>query len=263
MTNAARRFGDTVLANFSPGSTELRASAHYGSAVGSAVGHPMFVDLRIGESRSCSMASVFLDLTNFTGRTFWDDPDDVTALAHSVLSGFAEVVVDLGGHVLGLRGDGLLAGFGPTSDPSISVAVAALACATALDAVQNDLNPRLKSRGIDPVQARAGADFGHTTFVRSGTPEASEVNVIGFATNFAAKCEKAAASWELVVGEAFAEHIPDTSLLEAHPKSPKPYTRNYQTKTYSFSKYRWQKMLTWTDSAIDEIQRRPLEALVS
>jgi len=209
------------------------------------------------------MTTVFLDLTNFTGRTFWDDPADVTLLAHSVLSGFAEVVADFGGHVLGLRGDGLMAGFGPTSDPAIGVAVAALACATALDGAQNDLNPRLKSRGIAPVQARAGADFGHTTFVRSGTYDASEVNVIGFATNFAAKCEKAAASWEVVVGESFAQHIPNKSLLEAHPDSPKLYTRNCETKIYGFSKYRWQPSLTWADSVIDEIQGRPLETLVS
>lgn len=86
---------------------------------------------------------------------------------------------------------GCFAGFGPTNDPAVSVAVAALACATALDAVKNDLNPRLQAAGMAPVQARAGADFGNTFFVRSGVTAASEVNVIGFAD----ACFKLALGW--------------------------------------------------------------------
>ena len=260
-TRAANRFSDVVLGN-------AKARSHAGTATRFAatsnvgLGHPIASDLEIGQTVSCEMASVFLDLTNFTGRTFWDDPFEVTMLAHNVLCGFSTVVSDLGGHVLGLRGDGLFAGFGPTNDPSVSVAVAALACATALDAVKNDLNPRLQSNGIAPVQARAGADYGETYFVRSGVPASSEVNVIGFAPNFAAKCEKAALSWELVVGERFGSYIYDASLLEKHPDSPKRYSRNYQDKAYGFSKYRWAGILRWVDSTIDEIQGRPLEELV-
>jgi len=208
------------------------------------------------------MASVFFDLTKFTARTFWDDPEEVTMLAHSVLCAFAEVVTDFGGHVLGLRGDGLYAGFGPVVSAEVCVAVAAIACATAIDAIQNDLNPKLALRKISPIQARAGADFGRTSFIRSGSAEASEVNVIGFAPNFAAKCEKAAASWEVVVGETFASYIVDKALLETHPGSPKRYTRVDETKSYGFSKYRWAKSLKWVDSTIDEIRGLPLENLV-
>jgi len=260
ITKAASRFSDRVLGYTTP--TERYPSFRSASASNPGVGHPISSDLEIGERCSCSMASVFLDLTNFTGRTFWDDPAEVTDLAHNVLCGFASVVAELGGHVLGLRGDGLFAAFGPTSDPAIAVAIASLACATALDAVKNDLNPKLQARGVEPVQARAGADFGESFFVRSGVPSASEVNVIGFATNFAAKCEKVAASWELVVGDNFAAHIADKTLLTKHEKSPKTYTRDYRDKTYGFSRYRWAASLQWVDSTIDEIRGRPLEQLV-
>ncbi|OMB97058.1 hypothetical protein A5732_07590 [Mycobacterium colombiense] len=262
MTSAGARFSNTVLANYG-GQKSFHRIAGAGPVtrhVG--VGHPLFAGLQLGERRSCNMASLFLDLTNFTARTFWDDPEEVTLLAHSVLCAFAQVVTELGGHVLGLRGDGLFAGFGPVANPEVSVAIASIAGATAIDAIQNDLNPKLKFRGIEPIQARGGADFGETFFVRSGSFEASEVNVIGFAPNFAAKCEKAAASWEFVVGERFASYIVDETLLETHPGSPKKYQRDYETKTYGFSKYRWAKSLKWVDSTIDELRGLPLEELV-
>ena len=57
-----------------------------------ALGHPMFEPLRVGEKAFAPIATVFLDLSNFTGRTFWDDPDQVADLAHAILTGFIEVV---------------------------------------------------------------------------------------------------------------------------------------------------------------------------
>jgi adenylate cyclase len=87
--------------------------------------------------------------------------------------------------------------------------VALDACAFALDAVEREVNPRLETRGIAPVQARAGLDYGRITFVRSGCREHSEINPLGFAANFAAKCEKTANLWEIVVGEGLAEVLPD------------------------------------------------------
>lgn len=136
----------------------------------------------------------FLDLTNFTRRTFWDDQDDVVDLAHAVLSGFIEVVDRHGGFPLGLRGDGLFIGFG--GPPPLASAMALAACAFALDAVQTEVNPWLAERGLEHIQARAGLDAGLITFIRTGSPSHSEVNPLGFAANFAAKCEKTANSWE-------------------------------------------------------------------
>lgn len=259
-------FGTKVLGNYATlQESRLRKSALSEALTASAAqirtGHPMFEDLGVGQQRSCEMVSVFLDLTNFTGRTFWDDQADVSALAHAVLSGFTDVVTKLGGHVLGLRGDGLFASFGPTHIPAIEVAVAATACAAALDGVRNHLNPMLLGRGIEPVIARAGADFGTATFVRSGTNETSEINVIGFASNFAAKCEKSAAAWQLVVGQGFADHIASKSLLLGHEDSPKRYTRKGVTQSYSFFQCSWDHLLSDVDSTVSELGGNPLELI--
>lgn len=264
-TDLGQKFGEGVLHRFSTlqhGSTDVQLRESVLASVAEIkTGHPMAADLHVGQRRSLAMASIFLDLSQFTSRTFWDDAENVAVLAHAVLSGFTDVVQKLGGHVLGLRGDGMFAGFGPTDDPRAAVSAAAMACAAALDAVQTVLNPRLEAKSIQPVIARAGADYGNAVFIKSGTQEVNEVNVIGFASNFAAKCEKAAAAWETVVGEGFADHIGSSDWLQAHRDSPKRYTRNRQTKSYYFYNYSWRNALSEVDSTVEELRGNSLESI--
>lgn len=221
-------------------SKSIRASAG-ADRLARPMGHPAFADLPLGASDHCDAAVVFLDLAEFTARTFWDSPESVVFLAQAVLTQLTEVVTDLGGHPLGLRGDGLFACFGgPGSTvPGIDVAAALGACAFALDATESALNNLLAQSGVRPVRLRAGADYGRLDFVQTGTEGASEVNVIGFAANFAAKCEKKAASWELVVGQGLAAHVANTALLTEHGDSPKAYQLDYEVRKYRFYDVRW------------------------
>ncbi|WP_020169796.1 adenylate/guanylate cyclase domain-containing protein [Gordonia polyisoprenivorans] len=202
------------------------------------------------------MVAVFLDLTNFTGRTFWDDQDDVVALAHAVLSAFVQTVQSFGGHPLGLRGDGLFAGFSP-GDPAFTATMALSACAFALDGVEKEVNPWLERQGMARIQARAGLDYGPITFVRSGSAEASEINPLGFAANFAAKCEKTANSWEIVVGHGLRTLVPACSSFSEHKKSPKQYTRDYETKEYRYYDYRWRSTVPHLQGVIAALAGTP------
>ncbi|GAB2490429.1 hypothetical protein [Nocardiopsis aegyptia] len=220
------------------------------------LGHPDFEDLEIGERRTAPMVAAFIDLTNFTGRTFWDDQDEVVDLAHAVLSGFIEVVSLFGGHPLGLRGDGLFAGFSP-GDPQVAASLALSACAFTLDGIESEVNPWLESRGIARVQARAGLDYGQTTFVRSGSSIRSEINPLGFAANFAAKCEKKANSWEIVSGEGLTKLLPDYPYFIEHKDSPKTYQRNHERKFYKFYDYRWRNTVKHLPSAISQLNGTP------
>ncbi|MFV1991750.1 MAG: adenylate/guanylate cyclase domain-containing protein, partial [Acidimicrobiales bacterium] len=152
------------------------------------VGHPTFNELAIGQIETCNLAVAFLDMRAMTARSFWQPLTEVTRLSHAVLGQVAAVVQESGGYVLGLRGDGLMAGWGNAgSDPTVDVAMAMAACAFSLDAVENALNELLRNDGIEPVQLCAGADYGEVCFTRTGTPESSEVNIVGHPANFAAK----------------------------------------------------------------------------
>jgi adenylate cyclase len=220
------------------------------------LGHPDFAGLAIGEQRTANIACVFLDLSNFTGRTFWDSAYETARLANAVSTGFIAAVSWFGGFPLGLRGDGLFAGFGPGT-ATVDVLAALGASALALQGVENEVNPWLKAQGKEPIQARAGADFGEVTFVRSGSQQSSEVNQIGFAANFAAKCEKSADAWEIVIGEGMSAHVHDQNLLTQHEDSPKKYTRNYKSEYYRFYDYAWRRGLSVVTSAGEQIAGTP------
>lgn len=264
MSDPYSQFRSTVVSDFTRrrqgSSVFAKEMRHDGVLETRALGHPAFNDLAIGERRSTDMVSVFLDLTNFTGRTFWDDESEVVDLAHAVLSGFVDVVTRFGGHPLGLRGDGLFAGFTP-GDRVTTGAMALAASAFALDAVQREINPWLKEQGIASIQARAGLDFGPVTFVRSGTPGHSEVNVLGFAANFAAKCEKVAKSWEIVAGESLVGLFPEPSGFTQHEDSPKEYDRNYERKYYRFYDYRWSAILPFLPTTAEQVNGTPTELI--
>ncbi len=221
------------------------AAAETAGSLSRPTGHPAFEGLALNERGHCHAAVAFIDLRKFTARTFWDTPDQVARLALAVLTQVVEVVADHGGHVLGLRGDGVFACFGgPDSEhPAVDAVHALAACAFSLDATQNALNELLVMSGIEPVQLRAGADYGRLDFVRTGTEAVSEVNVLGFAPNFASKCEKAAMSWEIVVGQGLADLIGNKDLLVQHADSPKRYTRGDQVRTYAFYDLRWRNLL--------------------
>ncbi len=251
------QFGATVRNGFSKRRDRVNIIEHAALTASSALetkslGHPDFEDLPVGAKRTAPMVAAFLDLTNFTGRTFWDDQEEAADLADAVLSGFIEIVSNFGGHPLGLRGDGLFVGFSP-GDPAFTATMALSACAFALDAVEQEVNPWLERRGMARVQARAGLDFGSITFIRTGNRYSNEINPIGFAANFAAKCEKVADSWEIVVGEGLADLLPDYRYFSEHERSPKRYTRDYKTESYKFFHYRWRNTLPHLPGVIETL----------
>lgn len=263
MQYTASRFGDTILRQYedrrrlSKGQVFAHESSNAQDVV--ALGHPEFERLEIGQKRTISMTAMFIDLRDFTGRTFWDSQDEVTDLAHAVLAGFIETVLRHGGYPLGLRGDGLFAGFGP-GNPQVGATFALAASAFALNALETEVNPRLEQMNVARVQARAGLDFGDITFVRTGSPGHSEINPVGFAANFASKCEKRAKSWEIVTGENLADLFPEATQF-AKLDHPKSYTRNGVTRYYNYYDYKWSGTLAHAESLPEELAGNPVSAV--
>lgn len=222
------------------------------------VGHPTFAGLRVGETATCDLAIAFLDMRAMTARSFWEPLSTVATLSIAVLGQVAEVVKESGGHVLGMRGDGLMAGWGdPSSSPDTDVYLAMAACAFSLDAIHGAVNDVLRLSRIEPVQICAGADWGEVCFARTGTPEASELNVVGHPANFAAKCEKAANSWEVVVGEGAASRIANAALLTTHEDSPKTYEHLGRRRSYAFFQLGWRQVVGEAASAIAQVGGNP------
>jgi class 3 adenylate cyclase len=236
----------------------LRASA----ASVPPMGHPDFHDLAIGEVGTRDAAAMFLDLRRFTARSFWDPPEDIIRVNVAVITELAGAVQRHGGYVLGLRGDGVFACFdgkGRLDNRGVA-AFGVAAGAFALDAVRNSLNHLLRDSGIEPVQVRVGLDFGRLDFVRIGSPAGSEVNVLGFAANFASKCEKYALSWEMVAGETLANLLPQDDINH-HGESPVTYTRDDNARSYRFYDVSWNRYLMHVDGIAEQLAGRPVSAV--
>jgi adenylate cyclase len=233
------------------GAESLRASA----ARTPSLGHPSFSDLPLGATGSTEAVAMFLDLRRFTARSFWDPPGEIIKVNVAVIGELASAVEQHGGHVLGFRGDGVFACFDGAGqlDPRGAAGIAVGAAAWALDAVRNALNGLLSLAGIEPVQVRAGLDYGRLDFVRIGSSTGSEVNVLGFAAAFASKCEKVALAWEVVVGDSMAALLPPEDLTH-HPDSPTQYTRDGQTRSYRFYDVALGKYLRHIQGVADELR---------
>jgi adenylate cyclase len=261
---SANDFADSVFKRYNELASPYRiyeGAGHAAIQKRAETGHPRFSDLELGETRYCDIFCIFLDMSAFTRRTFWDDETKVVYLALAVLNALCQTVQRYGGFVLGLRGDGIFAGFGePGSNQQSDAALGLGSAAVCLDACRTVVNPRLEQLGIEPIQIRAGADAGRVSFTRIGTAEASEVNVIGFSANFASKCEKAAASWEIVIGEGAAKYV-HPGLLNPHSESPKSYQRNYLKRQYEFFVFDWEEILDTVADIPDELAGKPSKAL--
>jgi adenylate cyclase len=227
------------------------------------LGHPGFADLPLGASGSTNAAAMFLDLRRFTARSFWDPPEQIIMLNVAVISELATAIEQHGGYVLGFRGDGVFACFdgGDGLDSRGVAGIAVGAAAWALDAVQNALNRLLELSGIQPVQVRAGLDYGRLDFVRIGSPGGSEVNVLGFAANFASKCEKEAKAWEVVVGEALASLLPAEDITH-HENSPVRYMRDGKTRYYHFYDVALTNYLRHIQGVAEELHGYPVSAVL-
>lgn len=226
------------------------------------MGHPDFHNLAIGEVGTRNAVAMFLDLRRFTARSFWDLPEEIIRVNVAVVTELAGAVQRHGGHVLGLRGDGVFACFdgkGQLDNRGVA-AFGVAAGAFALDAVRNSLNHLLRDSGIEPVQVRVGLDFGRLDFVRIGSPAGSEVNVLGFAANFASKCEKYALSWEMVAGETLANLLPEDDVTH-HGESPVRYERDDDVRSYRFYDVEWNRYLMHVDGIAEQLAGRPVSAV--
>jgi class 3 adenylate cyclase len=198
--------------------------------------HPDFADLEVGERRSGSFASFFIDLSDFTARSVFEPVEQLADFTELVLSAYWEAIEGHGGYVLDIRGDGLLAGFGGVgahADTEINRALEGMAFC--LRATRDTLNPELTQAGIHPTDVKVAGDWGDVLATRIG----KRINYLGSSMNIAAKLEKFAAEFTLVVGDDLAAERPSATLTP-HPDSPYQITYGAnQTKRYPFFVVNW------------------------
>jgi adenylate cyclase len=198
--------------------------------------HPDFADLAAGERRSGSIASFYIDLSNFTARSMFEPAEQLADFTELVLSAYSNAIEDHGGYLLDIRGDGIVAGFGGVNArPDINIPRALRAMVFCLRATRDTLNPELERAGIDPTDVKASGDWGDILAMRLG----ARINYLGSRMNIAAKLEKFADEFAIVVGNDLAGNL-ISSLLSPHADSPYKIEYGNETKEYPFFVVNWE-----------------------
>lgn len=233
-----------ILARYRTDPSTIRATKHLGETA--MAPQPRFPDaiaaLPTYELRSFDVAVGYIDLRKFTWRTFVDDPLGNAKLAQAFIVQCAEIIADRGGYVIGARGDGIMFGVGSDGDAPFPKTMCALGIvAFALDMTQNALNQQLEADGLRPVQARGGVDYGEVVFAWYVNGDQREINPNAFAVNFAAKCEKAANAWQIIVGDTARDVVGDSAIAGFEPHGdPATYTLDGVTRSYRMHRWKWE-----------------------
>src|SRR5262252_8146655 len=176
---------------------------------------PHVVDQILSSPGSLSLGGVnqvvttlFSDVRGFTSMAENLPPETVVEILNEYFAGAAPLVFKHGGILDKFIGDGLMALFGvPYEQPdSASRAVRA---AAALQREMIRLNQKLKSRGLPEIAIGIGINTGNVVVGYIGSEQRTDYTAIGDAVNLAARLEKRAAPWQILISSATLEATGD------------------------------------------------------
>jgi class 3 adenylate cyclase len=160
---------------------------------------PTFKVLRHSKGLSAWAVVLAVDLRRSTFLAMKCGAERMFVLMHTYIPTMAYLVEEAGGKTIGLRGDGLFAGFGITeltgSGNEVTQQVAADALCNSvssgkamIECVQELITPLMKEEGIDEtLRIGIGIEVGDVVITRIGLESASEVTAYGPAVNRACK----------------------------------------------------------------------------
>jgi class 3 adenylate cyclase len=163
---------------------------------------------------------MFLDVEGFSVHFEGVDPNIVFTNLQKQLSRLGSIVHEHGGIIDKTLGDGLLAFFGHSYDPSLSStqeshALQALKCAAAIQkewALRMARNPETSqplslSTDILPLPLRIGINSGEVFLGNLGSGDRVDITIVGDAVNFAKRLEDSANAFRIMVGPATMKAI--------------------------------------------------------
>lgn len=189
---------------------------------------PALDDMAIGSAKRVRAAALFFDIEGFTTRTASDDEAEMVRtleMLNYVIPTIMGVIYDHGGYIEKNTGDGVMALFVADGSEETAVNGALDSAVTSFFMLRDVLNPQLISRGIAPVNARIGIDFGSLLISKIGVPTGSAdhprnfLTAVGPTANVACRLQQGAGTNEIWVGDLVWQLAPTrrNSMLLATP----------------------------------------------
>src|SRR5215831_3465361 len=176
---------------------------------------PHVVDQILASPGSVSLGGVnqvvttlFSDVRGFTSMSENLPPETVVEILNEYFACAAPIVFKHGGILDKFIGDGLMALFGVPYEKDDSAARAVRA-AEALQSAMIQLNKKLVSRGLPEITIGIGINTGNVVVGYIGSEQRTDYTAIGDPVNLAARLEKRAAPWQILISSATLEATGD------------------------------------------------------
>lgn len=175
-------------------------------------GHPRNWNKRLNEPKRYDIATVFIDIDQFTDYLIRNQPKATLYMVGLFIPEAMRVIDEYDGYFEKNTGDGLLAYFGFDKSPQESVADVLQYITTIRWVLSHEVNPRLEDLGIEPVTVSSGATYGEAYLAEIGTrsikSELKRLTAVSSQVNTAFQLESQANADEHLVGPA-VEHYAD------------------------------------------------------
>ena len=174
---------------------------------------------------------LFSDVRGFTSMSENLPPETVVQILNEYFADMAPIVFQHQGLLDKYMGDGLMALFGvPYQDEN--AAINAVAAAVDMQRRMAHVNEDLKARGLSEIAIGIGINSGTVTVGYIGSEERTDYTAIGDAVNLAARLEKEAQAWQIIISHATRETVGDRFAVkpkgEVHVKGKRESVQIYE-----------------------------------
>jgi adenylate cyclase len=163
--------------------------------------------LNLGGTNSC-VTALFSDIRNFTTMAETLLPQEVVQILNEYFSDMTPLVFEHYGLLDKYMGDGLMALFG-VPYPCDDAAVNAVSAAIAMQRRMESVNKELKAIGLSEIAIGIGINTGMVTVGYIGSEERTDYTAIGDPINLAARLEKQAQGWQIIISGSTREALGD------------------------------------------------------
>lgn len=154
------------------------------------------------------VTALFSDVRGFTSMSETLEPNIVVEMLNRYFADMTPIVFDHQGLLDKYMGDGLMALFGAPKETEDAPTMA-VAAAIAMQRRMLLVNAELKEAGLAEIAIGIGINTGMVTLGYIGSEERTDYTAIGDAVNLAARLEKQALGWQIIISRSTLDKIGD------------------------------------------------------
>lgn len=164
-------------------------------------------DAQLLKNERKDVTVMFADIRSFTALSEHMEPEEVVAILNEYFTIMTEILFKYNGMLDKFVGDQIMAVFGHLSNEKTGARSAVRAALEMQQATALLMNERTK-KNLPVFKVGIGINTGSAILASVGSENRQDYTVIGDTVNTAARFEKHAAGWEIVIGERTSRHLP-------------------------------------------------------